>query len=211
MSLIATVGMEKSLLDEGVYPAVCTKIIDLGIQYNDTFNKSNQQVKIFWDIPSETVEINGETVNRQVSKEYTMSLNEKSNLRKSLQSWRGKAFTTEECQGFDLHCILGQSCQLQIIHKTSERGTYAAVDSIMALPKGTPQIKAESTSYFDMDDPESYSVFYDLPKFVQEKIALAENFEETGLELSMKGNPAESFYGGTSMPNDFDAPLEDYA
>lgn len=65
------------------------------------------KIRIFWEIIGETIEINGEQMPRLVSKEFTLSLNEKSKLRQALQSWRGKAFTAEELQGFDLRKVLG--------------------------------------------------------------------------------------------------------
>jgi len=41
-----------------------------------------------------------------ISKRYTMSLGEQSTLRKDLESWRGKKFTPEELQGFDLNACI---------------------------------------------------------------------------------------------------------
>ena len=107
MSLTATVGKERDLIEEGIFDGVCSKIIDLGTQYSETFKNSAHKIRIFWEIIGETIEINGEQMPRLVSKEFTLSLNEKSKLRQALQSWRGKAFTAEELQGFDLRKVLG--------------------------------------------------------------------------------------------------------
>ena len=99
MSLTATVGKERDLIEEGIFDGVCSKIIDLGTQYSEIFKNSAHKIRIFWEIVGETIEINGEQMPRLVSKEFTLSLNEKSKLRQALQSWRGKAFTAEELQG----------------------------------------------------------------------------------------------------------------
>ncbi|MCL1855872.1 MAG: hypothetical protein FWF86_09075, partial [Clostridia bacterium] len=107
-------------------------------------------------------------------------------LRKMLQSWRGAAFTAEELQGFDLKKLLGAGCQLQLIHKTNERGVFAVVENIMALPKGTPKPETGSVTFFDMDDAATYELFATLPRYIQEKIAQAENFPGTGLTLPEK-------------------------
>ena len=96
MSLTATRTERTPALEAGVYTAVCTMVVDLGTQYNQKFDKSNQQVKIVWNVDGESVEINGETLPRQIGKDFTLSLDEKSNLRKTLQSWRGQPFTAEE-------------------------------------------------------------------------------------------------------------------
>ena len=169
MSLTATVGKERDLIEEGIFDGVCSKIIDLGTQYSEIFKNSAHKIRIFWEIVGETIEINGEQMPRLVSKEFTLSLNEKSKLRQALQSWRGKAFTAEELQGFDLKKVLGVGCQLQIIHKEGSNGTtYANVETILALPRGRSVPAPREITWFDFDDPASYGVFEKLPRYVQE-------------------------------------------
>ena len=192
MSLIATQGKERApIMEEGIYAAVCSKIVDLGMQYSPIYNNTYPKVRVFWEIPGQTLEVNGQLVNREISKDFTSSLNEKSKLRQFLQSWRGKVFTPEELQGFDLKKILGAGCQVQVMHKTTEKGDYANVENVIALPKGTPVAKPTTTIYFDMDEPETYAAFNQLPFFVQEKISKAENFLDTGLVMQDQ-NHAES-------------------
>lgn len=197
MSLTATVGKERDLIEEGIFDGVCSKIIDLGTQYSETFKNSAHKIRIFWEIVGETIEINGEQMPRLVSKEFTLSLNEKSKLRQALQSWRGKAFTAEELQGFDLKKVLGVGCQLQIIHKEGNNGTtYANVETILALPRGRSVPAPKEITWFDFDDPASYGVFEKLPRYMQEKIAEAENFADTGLQLPDEKAPANPGISG---------------
>ena len=172
------------LLEPGVYPAVCSMVLDLGTQYNAMYNKSAPQVRLVWEIAGETVIINETEMPRQIFKDYTAYLCDRSNLFKALTSWRGKPFTPEELKNFDLSNLLGACCLLQLIHKTSQRdNVYAAVENIMALPKGTAKPKASKTVRFDLDDPETHGVFETLPRYTQEKIAEAEEFGKTGLVL----------------------------
>lgn len=73
----------------------------------------------------------------QVTKRYTASLHEKANLRKELESWRGRAFTEEELQSFDLEKLIGVNCQLQVVHnKGKQGGIFANVAAIVKLGKG---------------------------------------------------------------------------
>jgi hypothetical protein len=66
-----------------------------------------------------------------------LSLHEKANLRKFLESWRGRAFTKEELDGFDIFTVLGVVGQVQVIHNVGDDGqTYANVKAVMPLPKG---------------------------------------------------------------------------
>ena len=203
--LTATQGKERApILEEGIYTGVCVKVIDLGMQNVEAFKRKVQQVRITWEIIGKTVKIGEEDLPRLVSKEYTLSLNERSTLRKHLQSWRGKTFTAEELQGFDLRRLLGAGCLLQVMHK-GDQCAYAAVDNIMALPNGTPKPEAVSTAdYFDLDDTATHGVFETLSRFLQERISKAENFAATGLKLPERkaavnvGDPPPAGYPGNS-------------
>src|SRR5688572_23018431 len=73
-----------------------------------------------------------------VRRRYTCSLHEKAALRGDLESWRGRAFTDQELQAFDLESLLGVNCLLNILHECRNGSTYANVSSIMRLPKGMP-------------------------------------------------------------------------
>ena len=44
MSLTATVGKERDLIEEGIFDGVCSKIIDLGTQYSETFKNSAHKI-----------------------------------------------------------------------------------------------------------------------------------------------------------------------
>lgn len=114
MSLIAKAsgGSKFPILEAGSYPAMCYAIVDIGQQYNKTFNNYAQKVIFMWELPGEEIEIEGEMKPRAISETYTNSLGEKANLRKMLENWRGRAFTQEEMDGFDLRNVLG----LSLIH-----------------------------------------------------------------------------------------------
>jgi len=197
------------ILEQGVYMAACIMLIGLGQQYDEGYDRTSEQVKLIWEVEGQTVKIGEELLPRQISRDFTLSLDERSNLRKLLQSWRGQAFTAEELKGFELCNILGAWCQLQVIHKTSERGAYANVDNVMALPKGTKKPKVEKTTYFCLDDPATYGVYETLPRYLQEKIAKAENFAATGLVLPERKNGSAGAAVGEAPPvnypgDDFD-------
>ena len=74
---------------------------------------------------------------------------------------------------------------------------YANVETILALPRGRSVPAPQETTWFDFDDPSSYGVFEKLPRYVQEKIAEAENFADTGLKLPDEKAPANP---GISSP-----------
>lgn len=188
MSMIAkdsgNVSIEK--LENGVYTATSSMIIDLGLQLSEKFEKTQRKMMILWNVLGEEVEINGEKLPRTMSKEYSFSLGEKSNLRKDLQAWRGKSFTDEELQGFNLLNILNKSCQLQIILEEKNGKKYNNIASIMALPKGTEITPLEKTSHFDMENPETWNNWAEIPEWIQNKIKKAQNYTSSGLEQFVK-------------------------
>lgn len=116
----------------GTHPARCVRIIDLGTQHG-TYEgqpKVRKQILVSWELPNELME-DGRPF--MLSKFYTASLGERATLRKDLEAWRGKAFTSDELKGFDIKSILGKGCMLSVVEK--EKGGVK-VGSVMALPKG---------------------------------------------------------------------------
>lgn len=167
------------LLEPGTYPAVCSMLIDLGMQFNENFKTSARKVLLGWEIIGETVEIGGEQQPRTFSKIYTASLNEKASLRKDLNAWRGRPFTEAELEAFDLRNIVGAPCLVTIIHNQAPNGnTYANLAGISSLPKGYPKpaLSISPTIYdIDSDDPATVDT---LPKWIAEKIRASSSYEE---------------------------------
>ncbi len=166
-------------INEGVHVAICYSVIDLGMQYSEMFGKSSRKILITFEVPDETIVIDGKDLPRAISKEYTLSLSEKSNLRKDLQAWRGRVFTETELEGFDLVKLIGIGCQIQIIHTQKNGGIYSNIASIMGLPKG---VKVGDTVnehiYFDLESPESLSLLGKIPQWIQDKIKKSETYQD---------------------------------
>lgn len=165
-------------VSEGVHIANCISIIDLGDQYSEKYDKTQRKVLLTWEVTDETIEIDGEEKPRVISNEYTLSLSEKANLRTHLEAWRGKNFTQEELDGFDLQNVLGKPCQLSIVHNERNGNVYANIKSIMSIPKGmpTPPVVSELT-YFALDDAASLSLIDKLPQWIQDKIKKSTTYE----------------------------------
>ncbi len=183
MSMIASDngGTNIPKLEGGVYTAISSAIIDLGVQQNKTYGTTQRRFMMIWNILNEEVEVNGEKLPRTMSKEYGFNLGEKSNLRKDLQAWRGQAFNDEELKGFDLLTVLNKACQLQIILEKKDGKEYNNIAGIMSLAKGTKIEKLDDTYYFDIENEETWNNWIKIPKWIQEKIKKADNYEESGL------------------------------
>jgi len=124
----------------GSFMARLYRIIDIGTQTTEWMGKKKMQRKII-----AMFELHGEDNDGQplqtaegkpliVSKRYTLSLDEKATLRKDLEAWRGKAFTQEELDGFNLEVLLGKFCMVNITHSSYEGKEYANVAGISQVP-----------------------------------------------------------------------------
>ena len=162
-------------VEPGVYIAVCIGVIDLGEQYSEKFKSYANKVKFIWEIPSETVEIDGKQEPRQLSKEFTISASKKGNLRGFISSWNSKTYSDDEFLDFDLFDQLGLPCQLNVV--LNETGEYANVDNLMPLPKGFPA--PESTNKHIKWDMQNWNdeVFKELPEWIQEQIKKSTEYQ----------------------------------
>lgn len=176
-------NIEYEPIPEGVHVARCVSIIDIGTHYNKKFDNTSHKVLIQWELPEETLEINGEKQPRIYTQDYGLSLHKKSNLRKHLEAWRGKSFTDEELKGFDLKNVLGVQCQLQIVHNKVNDKIYANLASIMSCPK-TMSIAAQVTKsiYLDWESEAFKENLLLLPQWIQDKIKDSEEMKNSGNE-----------------------------
>lgn len=176
MSLIAKESntVRREPIPAGIKTAVCSGIIDLGEQESKWQDKVKvaRKVMFIWEIPSETIETEDGTFPRTINKQFSLSLHERSGLRKMLQAWRGKTFTEAETEGFDLKSMLGAGCLLSIVHTVSKSNgnTYASVDTVMGLPEGVPAPKASHLISFDLDAPTALNDLQMLPEWIQDRI-----------------------------------------
>ncbi len=167
-------------VSQGLHQAVCYALYDLGTQFQEKFGKLIHKVLIGWEIPEERIEIEKDGVKknlpRAISKEYTLSLHEKSILRKELESFRGKPFSEAELEGFDLTKIIGANCMLQILHKTKDGKTYANVANVVQLPKGmTKKVRENPAQYFSFEEHQD-NIPDNTPDWIKDKIKASEEW-----------------------------------
>lgn len=127
----------------GVHRAVCSRVWDLGMQPGFE-GKEQHKVVILWELDARIEE--GEYAGRRfiVTNKYTASLNEKAKLRGDLESWRGRAFGTEELAGFDLEKLIGKNCQMNLVEYTKKNGSQGVkIASIMPPAAGVTPMKPE--------------------------------------------------------------------
>ena len=172
MSLIAKApeNSEFELAPEGNHIAICYMVCDLG-DHEQTYQGESKgyrrKVRIAWELCNEEME-DGNLFS--VSANYTLSLAPKANLRKHLEGWRGRAFTDQELEGFDLLKVVGIPCMVQVIHTESGDKTYANINGVSSLPKGmdAPELRNDPVRFsLDQFDEIQYQKF---PNWLKEKI-----------------------------------------
>lgn len=158
-------GQEYDPVPAGIHQAICYGIVDLGTQDAGRY-APRRKVLFIWELPHErgTFERDGEQKDlpRAISQQYTLSLNEKANLRHALEAWRSRPFTEEELRGFDLKTVLGANCQLTVVHNYSpaKKKTYANVASVSPLGRGMEKLEAENPLlWFSMEEIDDLTKF----------------------------------------------------
>lgn len=179
-------------MEPGAYLAVCVGVVDLGEQFSEKFKSYSNKLKIIWDIPGETVEVDGEQKPRQLSKDFTFSTSKKSSLRAFLQAWNSRTYTDEEFGELDIFDQIGKGCQLQVA--LNETGEYSNIDTLMALPKGvqTPHTDTKQIKW-DMDHWDD-AVFESLPEWIQDQIKKSTQYQKSHVpkdEIKVQGGGGE--------------------
>jgi len=124
---------------EGIHPAVCVDVMDLGLVETEFQGQKKMvnKVKLVFESEQKTEEGKGCTV----SKNFTASLHPKAKLAEFLGKWRGRPVVPGET--IDLAKLLGACCTLVISHQQNMSGkTYASID---AVSKPTKKVAASGT------------------------------------------------------------------
>jgi len=140
-------------------------------------------VRITWELPTELRCFNADKGEQPcvISKEVTLSMNEKSTLRALLTAWRGKAFTEDEAKEFDVTKLIGKPCMISIFHQASKSNPekiYERIASISPVMKGMecpPQVNPSfefSVGEYNQDK------FDTMPEFLKEMVRGSKEFQQ---------------------------------
>ena len=167
---------QREPIPAGNYIARCYQMIEIGTVKETILGKEKivPKVRIGWELPTELKVFKDENGEQPcvISKEYTLSMAEKANLRIALKSWRGKDFTEDEAKSFDITKLLGVPCMINIIHKPSKDGLkiYEEISGITPLPKGIECPKQVNKTLVLSYDNFDVETFNNLPDFIRNKM-----------------------------------------
>lgn len=181
------------------------RIIDMGTTYNDMYQKDQHKICLMYELTECLMDEdeNGERKPFIIAEFPTLSMNEKANLRKRIETWRGAAFESdEEAESFEIEKMLGACGLVTIIHGKKQNGdTKATIASIIKLPKGmnspdpvNPLVLLELE--YEKFDPKILETLSDK---MQQIIKSSHEYQE----IINKDNTNQAL-SDKPMPNDFD-------
>lgn len=182
-------GKDFKIAPVGNHLARLYRIIDLGTQKTvwEGVEKMQRKLMFNFELHGEDNEGNPLTTDDgkplMVTKRYTRSFFETSALRQDLQAWRGKEFTADELQGFDITVLLGKFCMLNVIHNKASNGkTYANVKGLSPVPAAIKKLgepKGVNEPFiFDLNAFDQ-AKFDTLPQWLQDTIKESAEYRGT--------------------------------
>jgi hypothetical protein len=112
---------------EGIWPAVCLDVIELGMMWSEFQGQRKlvQKLKVVF----ETEDVGEDGKRCIATKNFTASLHPKAKLAEFLGKWRGRPVVPGD--SIDLSKLIGACCTLVISHQKNFAGrTYASIDAI---------------------------------------------------------------------------------
>lgn len=195
MSIIPTKSSNASIITPaGNHIARLYSIIHIGTLDGEYMGdpKQTDTVRLGFELPLETrVFKDGEEAKPFViSQDFTLSLGEKANLGKLVRGMKGEAWGPDYDEEQDVTKLIGSTCLLNVIHKTSAKGNeYAKIESAAPLPKGMDAPEPVNPP-FVLDYLENWSDerFSGLPDFIKEKMVTTPEyrFSADGGEVAVK-------------------------
>ena len=184
-------------LPDGTYPANCIGVVELGTQYNERFKNYQLKALFIFEISGETVGVKNEAGEeeqkpRWLSKEFTLSLDAKSNLAKTLTVWLGA--DVSEADDYDVprarQPAFGDGSR-----RRKRNRLYNNINAIISPPKGmTPPPAVSEQILFEFDSWDD-KVFDALPEWIRAKITRSTEYSEKyakNEKLSFDGAKAET-------------------
>ena len=197
----------------GVHIGRCFSLIDLGTQHTEGQYgvKLQHKIRIGWELFGEdenggplVIDVDGKEMPLTISKSYTVSLHEKSSLRKDLAAWRGKDFTEDEAKSFDVSKLVGAYGMVNVTTSETNGKTYSNVAGLTPLPaalKNAKPVAVHEHVLFDLDRPDM-AIFNSFHEKLQEAIKRSPEWAK----YSNGGSTHYEDHSGNFPPDDSDSP-----
>lgn len=168
---------QRELVPEGNHPARIYEIIEIGTVEGSWMGnpKMTHNVRVGFEFPTKKFIFNEEKGPQPfvLSREMSLSMGEKANLRKIADAVEGKKLTDDEANAYDILTMIGKPLLVTVSHtEPNETGVqYANATTFSAVIEGltvAPQVNPSRVLTFDEWNEETYQ---GLPQFLKDKIA----------------------------------------
>lgn len=164
-------------VEDGTFPVRVVQVVDLGIQKGEFKGEEyiRPEVMITFEFPTETITIDGEEKPRWLSKQFTVSMHEKSALYALVNAFDPDGKATRK--GSNPKGLLGLPGMVTVGSTASGNAKVAGVSRLM---KGLAVAELQNGPvYFELDSAssENNQAFEALPSWLQDKIKSAMNFD----------------------------------
>lgn len=178
--LTAPKTQERLLAPAGTHIARCVSLIHIGTVKTDWQGQEKwvDKIRLGFELSSELhVFKEGEEAKPfTVSKEYTLSLGDKSNLYPIVKGIVGDI--PEDVRfSFDIEELIGKPCLLTISHKDSQNGKFVSIDTASPLMKGMTAPEQVNKSVVLTYEKWDKELFNSLPDFIKDKMKGSRQYE----------------------------------
>ena len=168
MALTLSEGSNYTPAPAGLHNAVCTTVVDLGLQQSQFGIKP--KVLLSFELPDV---LNDEGKPYVISRTFGASLHKQGALRPLLAAWRGRDFTPEELKSFDIGALVGKPLKVLIQHNASADGrVFANIQAAVKPDKGQPIQTLAPLVLYDSEKPDAVGKAK-LPEWIQKLIDAA--------------------------------------
>lgn len=186
------VGGERVIAPAGTFPARVCRFMNLGTRFQEYQGQlkayPDTLINITWELPTEIHEFTKknedgtETTEEKpivVSREFTLSMGKKANLRPIVEGIIGTQLTDDEAYDFELENLLGMASLITISHKEASNGNiYANVISTAPLIKGMTVPEAINKKViFDVNLATKEEIDA-LPQFLKDKVVISDEYKD---------------------------------
>ena len=142
-SATAPVGGSVSPVPAGPHHVVCVDGINLGMRVEEN-EKGRKKLTPKYAFVFQSSRLNPDTNERfLIVREFTLSMNDRGNLRKFVEGWLGTRMSDEQAESFNLAALYRRNGIGTVIQKEKQSGggSYAQLTSITGLMEGMPTIE----------------------------------------------------------------------
>lgn len=175
-----TPSAPKVLVPAGTHLAVLYSMMDMGTQTTEFAGEKKKQrkLRLSFELPKKRADFDGVSKPMAIHKELGFTMFSKGNLRTYAEALLGRALQDKEADNLDVETLLGKAVLATVLHEKGPDGiTRAKFKGVAPLMEGIDAPAPENKVVFYSVTQGSTALFQSLPNWLQEKLAIAPEFD----------------------------------